>query len=96
MHVELTNSLPSYVSEHEENLRAQFNFLAHTADIGTTRSAGEQVSLSENITEVRWFTKEELADITQNEFISHRAYELIQDFLANKIYPLVITKQVTM
>ena len=94
--MELVNSLPSYISEHEGNLRAQFNFLAHTADVGIARSASEQVSLSENITEVRWFSKEELAHITPDEFISHRAFEVVQDFLTNKIYPLEITKQVTM
>ena len=96
--VELTHSLGVYVSEESEKMRIQFNFLARAKDMSVPRVAAmeEQVSRNEAIEEVRWFTQEEIVAMDPREFVSPRAYELLQDWMAGKTFPLETYKQVSM
>lgn len=95
--VVLTHSLGVYVSEKEEKIRVQFNFLAHTKDSSAKlASTEEQTSRDENIHELRWFTKEEILKMDAEEFISERTYELLHDWISGKEFPLEVCKQVAM
>ena len=46
----------------------------------------------ENILEVKWFSKNELAAMSPNEFISSKTHALLKDWMAKKKYPLEIYK----
>jgi len=70
-------------------IRVQFNFLAKiVGGVPTLASPEEQQSRGENINELKWFSKESLANIGSGEFISLRAYNAVQDWLSGKSYPL--------
>ena len=93
--VELTDALSAYISKEGEQMRIQFNFLAKIIE-GEPKVApvDEQESRDEYIQEVKWFTKEEISGLGEEEFISNRIYELIQNWLTGKKYPLDIYKHV--
>lgn len=95
--VKLTDALGAYISKEGDQMRIQFNFLAKVVE-GEPKVApmDEQESRDEFIQEIKWFTKEEIANLSQEEFISNRTYELIQAWLAGNKYPLVIYKQVSL
>jgi len=95
--VELVHSLGVYVSEREEKIRVQFNFLAHAKDMSAKlASREEQKSRDEDIQELRWFTKDEISNMNPEEFISERTFELLHDWIAGKQFPLEVCKQVLM
>lgn len=95
--VELTHSLGVYISEKSGRIRIQFNFLARTNDVEVKiASIEEQISRNEAIQEVRWFTKEEIANMNPEDFVSTRAFELLRDWMAGKAFPLETCKQVEM
>ncbi len=94
--IELTHSLGVFVSNEHEKIRVQCNFLATTKDIAHISSREDQQQLKESIEEVRWHSKDELSLMKPTEFISHRAYELLQDWMKGNMYPLDALKQVKM
>lgn len=74
-------------------IRVQFNFLAKIFDgIPALANLKEQQSRGENINELKWFSKESLASISSDKFISLRAYNVVQDWLSGKSYPLDVVK----
>ncbi len=95
--VDLTSSLGVYISQALGKIRVQFNFLAHTMSTETTLAANiEQESRGEAILEARWFTKEEVAGMDPDEFMSTRTRELLKDWMAGKTFPLDVCKEVGM
>jgi len=94
--VELVNALGAYISKDENRMRIQFNFLAKVIE-GEPKIApvDEQQPRDENIQEIKWFSREEISNLNQEEFISNRIYELVQDWLSGKKYPLEVYKQVS-
>lgn len=95
--VELTRSLGVYVSEESGKIRVQFNFLAEiNGGTAGVASREEQESRNEAIKEVRWFTKEEIGKMSQEEFISARAFALLQDWISGETFSLNACKQVSM
>lgn len=98
LNVKLINSLGVYMSEEKEKIRMQFNFLARASNPSDANvvSREEQALRNEAIEEVRWFTREEIMSMDENEFVSTRSYSLIQDWLSDKKYPLEIYRQVKM
>lgn len=98
LNVKLINSLGVYISEEKEKIRMQFNFLARASNPSDANvvSREEQALRNEAIEEVRWFTREEIMSMDENEFVSTRSYSLIQDWLSDKKYPLKIYRQVKM
>lgn len=95
--VELKRSLGVYISEESGKMRIQFNFLAEASDIdASVASREEQASRDEAIEEVRWFTKDEVGKMNQKEFVSTRSFELLQDWISGKSFPLDTCKQVGM
>jgi ADP-ribose pyrophosphatase YjhB (NUDIX family) len=93
--VELVNALGAYISKDKDRMRIQFNFLAKVIE-GEPKvaPADEQQPRDENIQEIKWFTREEISNLNQEEFISNRIYELVQDWISGKKYPLEVYKQV--
>ncbi len=77
-------------------MRVQFNFLARSKNEAQIASTKAQEELGENITELKWFTKEEIQKMDANEFISLRTYELLHDWILGKKFPLEANKQVPM
>ncbi len=93
--VELTTSLGVYISQALGKIRVQFNFLAHTKSTETTLAVNaEQESRGEAILEARWFTKEEIVSMNQNEFMSERTRELLRDWMSGKQFHLEVCKEV--
>lgn len=95
--VELARSLGVYVSEEPGKMRIQFNFLAETdGSVAGVASREDQELRDEAIEEVRWFTKDEIGKMQQEEFVSARAFELLQDWISGESFPLNACKQVEM
>ena len=95
--VELTGLLGCYISQQNDDTRSQFTFLAKIINGTPTLTAeNEQVLLNENITELRWFNKEEIAKLSPSDFISNRIYTMISDWLKEENYSISAVKQVEM
>lgn len=92
--VELTDALGCYFSNIDGKTRAQFNFLAKITD-GTPSvpPADEQRRHDEDISEVRWFSAEELRSMPPEEFISQKTYVALMDHLRGIRYPLGIFRE---
>jgi len=87
----------AYVSEEGEKMRIQFNFLAYTEEASTILANKlEQEARDEAIEEARWFTREEIQNMSSEEFVSPRSYEVLQDWMAGQAFPLSVCKQVRM
>lgn len=89
--VTLTGSLGTYVSEEGGEVYIQFNFTAEpTSTSGAARIADEktQEEFGESISEVRWFSREELEVLRLENFVSLRTYTVIQNLLKGVSYPI--------
>jgi ADP-ribose pyrophosphatase YjhB (NUDIX family) len=89
--VRLVGSLGTYVAEADGKMRIQFTFIAQpTATSGEAHiaDAATQEGLGETISEIRWFSKEELQKLGPSDFVSLRAYAVLQDWLKGTRYPL--------
>ena len=104
---ELTQSLGVYISQEAQKLRIQCNYLAHMHESMPLNAQVSNVHLSsvqkqqqelrgEYIEEMRWFGRSELVALSADEFVSNRSYQVVQDYVAGKIYPLDVVKNVTM
>lgn len=97
LEIELIRSLGVYVSEEPGKVRVQFNFLAEahnkTANVASQK---EQESRGESIEEVRWFTRDEIMNMSAEDFVSLRTYELLRDWVSGRSFPLESYKQVEM
>lgn len=87
--INLTDLLGCYIAQRSDKIRIQFNFLAEIVEGKPTLSGSkEQKSRDECISELKWFSKEDLTKMDPDEFISKRAYTAIQDWIEDKLYPL--------
>lgn len=95
--VDLMFSLGCYISQKKEKTSTIITFEAIIKN-GSPHLAKkrEQLSRDECISEMRWFSNDELKKMKKEEFISNRIYSIIQDWLDDKKYPLNIIKQVEM
>jgi 8-oxo-dGTP diphosphatase len=95
--VELQKSLGVYISENEEKMRVQFNFLAYSDDKNITiYSKKEQELLHENIEDARWFSKKEIMTMECGQFVTQRSFELLHDWINGKDFDLECFKHVHM
>ncbi|MDP1834239.1 MAG: NUDIX hydrolase, partial [Candidatus Moranbacteria bacterium] len=78
-----------FVSKEDGSIRVQFNFLASIAsgDIGIQNKAFQE-KLNENISEMRWFNKSEIANMDDSDFVSLRTKLILDKWLNGQIYPL--------
>ena len=93
--VNLTNSLGVNISKEAGDIRVQFNFLARSENM-TAKIAPkeEQLARDETIEEIKWFSKEKILKMKLEEFISKKAFNLLQNYIAGKIFSLEIYSQV--
>lgn len=96
LQVDLINSIGCYVSNENNKIRIQFNFLAKAKDIPKLPPKKEQLLRNEDILEIKWFSKEDILQMKPEEFMSNRARSLILDWISVVKYPLEIFKQVKM
>jgi len=95
--VELQNSLGTYISEGENKIRVQFNFLVHSnTNKFCIASKIEQSLLNENIESAKWMTKKEVLKIDKDQFLSNRAFQLVQDWSKEHFFELDTYKHVKM
>lgn len=97
LEVDLLGSLGVYVSQADGKVRVQFNFLARAKN-GKARIAAqeEQKERGEEISEARWFSREDAAKLNPEDFVTNRAYQLVQDYLQGHMFPLGVCKSVGM
>lgn len=97
VNVELTKALGCYVSKDGEKIRVQFNFLAKIINGEPKLPEHEDQAIrDESISDIKWFTKDEVSKVTSDEFVSNRAYELIMSYLEGKEFPIEAYNQVDM
>ncbi|MBA3047621.1 NUDIX hydrolase [Patescibacteria group bacterium] len=95
--VVLTGSLGFYTAQKKEKISTIITFTAKIVE-GAPRIAkeNEQLIRDEDISELKWFNKEEILKMKNKEFISNRVYIIIQNWIKKNHYPLNIIKQVEM
>jgi len=92
--VKLINSVGCYISNENNKIRIQFNFLAKAAGNPKLPEKNDQLLRDEDISELKWFSKEDILQMKPKEFISNRTHSLILDWISGKKYPLEIFKQI--
>jgi len=95
VNVEVKNFLGAYISSDETKFRALFAFLVEATEGKPAIPRKEDQDLrQESIIEVKWFTREEIASIPKEEFISSRSFAIVHQWLRNESYPLAMYKQI--
>lgn len=89
--VEMKSILGIY-SYGTDNKRFLFAFNGETKDSVVLDKKIKQIKRGENIIDFKWFTKQELRSVPENEFISKQIYSAIKDWTDDKNYPLDILK----
>lgn len=93
---ELKNLLNVLMIRKESGNVVQFNMIASiTKGVPSLSNKDFQKSLNEHISEVRFFTKEELRKIKLEEYMSSRIYTAVQDWLSGKRYDLGIVQEIS-
>ncbi|MFA7209132.1 MAG: NUDIX hydrolase [Parcubacteria group bacterium] len=90
VHIRIESSLGCFfVSKEDGSTSIQFNFLASigSGNIGI-QDKNFQKKLGENISEVRWFDKSEIAGMDDSEFVSPRTKLLLDNWMNGRTYPL--------
>lgn len=91
--VKITNSMGIYFMLSKGKTRIQFNFLAKIlTGVPRVPPIKGQKDRGEDIQDVRWFTQKEVMNLKVSDFVSRRAYQLVQDWLAGKKYPLRVIR----
>lgn len=95
--VVLTGLLGCYIARQTEKLRTQITFLAKIKKL-SPRLASKKDGLlrNEHIEELKWCTKEDVKKMKPKEFISDRAYKILQDWARGNSFPLETVKQIKM
>lgn len=89
--VQLERTTGCYIIQKDNDFKLQFNFIGKiTQGMPQIAEVKEQLDRNEDISEIRWFTLDEVRKIDQKEFISKKIFLMVQDWLNNKIYPLDI------
>jgi ADP-ribose pyrophosphatase YjhB (NUDIX family) len=89
LEVQLTDLLGCYAYQSGAGTRIQFTFLASiSGGAPQVPPQDQQLLCGDDICEVRWFTKDEAAALSQEELLSRQAYLALQAYLAGTRYPL--------
>lgn len=92
--VELQNLIGIHEVISGEEQKLQFNYVVTTEDSGQVPDQKDQEVRDEAIEEVRWFTWEELESLAEDQMLNKRAYQVIQEYLGGKVYPLELFTQI--
>lgn len=83
------NGFANIIIKYGFNIRIYVNFVASIVNGEPhTASKNEQSSRKEDITETKWFTKTELKELEEENFINDVAFETITGWANGKTYPL--------
>lgn len=94
VNVELISLLGFYIFQEDETARVQINFLARiNSGIPDIPSLQEQHKHDENISEIKFFRKDELLNMNEDEFISPLIFKSIKNWIEDKSYPLEVIKK---
>ena len=89
--VKLEQTTGCYIIQKNKDFKIQFNFVGKIIKgMPHVAEAKEQSDRNENISEIRWFTADEIRKIDSKEFISKKIFLMVQDWLNNKTYSLDI------
>ena len=95
--VALTGSLGCYIAQKNKTISTIITFTAKIKEgVPYLAKKNEQLLRDENISELKWFSKKEIIEMKNKEFISNRIFIIIQNWIKGKYYPLNIVKQVEM
>lgn len=93
----LTGLLGCYISKQAKKLRTQITFLAKINKRSPHLASKKDGLLrNENIEEFKWISRESVKKMKQKEFISKRAYKVLQDWATGDSFPLETVKQIKM
>jgi ADP-ribose pyrophosphatase YjhB (NUDIX family) len=92
--IKITDCLGIYISKNNTKTRIQFNFLGKLTSNNLTDLNTKNQKNDEKISELKWFTKNEVKKLIPADFFSFRAYQLIQDWTKGVEFPLAIIKKV--
>ncbi len=87
--IKLTGLLGVFVSTQTDGTWVQFTYIAKIINgEPTIADVGQQLERDEKIEELKWFSRQEIIAMSEDQFISKRIYDIISDYLAGKEYPL--------
>lgn len=93
--VQLRSLIGIYYLKDGADALMMFTFVADLLDPNVytaQKDVQKRYRLDENITEVKFFTKNELTKLTAEDFVGIRGYLAIQDYLAGKHFPLELLR----
>lgn len=94
--VKVVNLLGVYISQLNDGVWTQFTFLAETIGGSPTLAKREDQEVrDEDISELKWHSKIEVAKMCSSDFVSHKIYLIIQDWLNSEVHSLIAVKQLT-
>ena len=92
--VRLTHLLPCAIMHDENKSQIQYNFIAKkVSGKPAPPSQAEQLTRSEDIQEVRWFSKKEIKKMKMVDFISEKSYGVVYAWMHKKIFPLSLIRE---
>jgi 8-oxo-dGTP pyrophosphatase MutT (NUDIX family) len=93
--IALTDILGVYLINRDGKTRIQFVFTACIINgAPIIADLEEQKVRNESISEIKWFSKDELQAMTPNNFISDTTYQILNEWLLGERYPLKILKKI--
>lgn len=86
--IEIERLMSYYVYSADDEVKMQFNFLAHPKQGGNFNipSKKEQKSHNEDIIEIMWVDKNEVLKIPKKDFVSDKIFMVIEDRNKEKSY----------
>lgn len=89
--VKLEKTTGCYIIRQDDELKLQYNFIGQiTKGVPHTANTKEQAERNEDISEIRWFTRDDVIKLNEKEFISKKIFLMVRDWLDGKEYPLDI------
>jgi len=83
------NGFSNVIIKYGFSIRIYVNFIASiVSGEPHTASKNEQSTRKEDVTETKWFTKTELKELKEEEFINDVAFETVTRWMNGETYPL--------
>ncbi|PIR04946.1 MAG: hypothetical protein COV57_01770 [Candidatus Liptonbacteria bacterium CG11_big_fil_rev_8_21_14_0_20_35_14] len=91
--VDIKNLINISLVNSEEDIKIQFNFLGVIkGEKITLAPINDQISRLENITDIKWFSKEEIKNMSKESFISNRTFEVLNSWIKGEKNSLDLIK----
>jgi NADH pyrophosphatase NudC (nudix superfamily) len=86
--IKLTNYIGTFTQRSSDKLRIYYAFNAETADDPIVPEEETQKQNDEFISEVGWFSKEEISNINSEKMIDPIVYDILNSSIKGRSYPL--------